>query len=147
MLGCAHQPQTPPPAPGGIYALAIDGLICGTGNVPKRFPRWIGRFTSCLGWMKHILKNLLLLPFRLAWDIFLVAVTLLIAVNIYCWACATFFGIFIIFALLVSQPHMLLLPCCLLAYLKHPWPKPNPPPKENQLRKSIGRKLILAVLL
>jgi len=74
--------------------------------------------------MKHFIKNLVLLPFKLAWDIFLTVFTIILAINIYCWVCLTGIGVCILVALLFTNPITLLLPFGPLVLLKNPWP-PN----------------------
>ena len=72
--------------------------------------------------MIHFIKNLVLLPFRLVWDVFLTLFVILLVINLFCWICATGIGVVILVAIFLTEPAMLLLPFCLLAYLKHPWP-------------------------
>ena len=75
------------------------------------------------GRMKHFIKNLLFLPFRLAWDIFLVLISILFAAVIYGWVCATGIGVFVLIGLFLTDPLTALLPFGLLVFLRNPWPK------------------------
>jgi len=59
---------------------------------------------------------------RVAWDIFLVLFSILLAAVIYSWVCATGIGVFVLIALFLTDPLMALLPFGLLVYLKNPWP-------------------------
>ena len=73
--------------------------------------------------MNHFIKNLILFPVKLVWDILLTLITIIFAINIYCWVCATGIGIFILFYIFISDLMLFLTPFCPLLFLKHPWPK------------------------
>ena len=72
--------------------------------------------------MRHFIRNLLLLPVRLVWDISLILVTFLLTFGIYCWLLETGTGVVIVVVLLVGSPAMLLLPLFPLLALKRLWP-------------------------
>ncbi len=92
--------------------------------------------------MKHILTNLLLLPFRLAWDAMLILATVLLI--IFCiWAVISLFGFLIFLVVFIGEPVALLLPFIPLVFLKHPWPQPASSAREDES----GGKLVHAVLL
>ena len=86
--------------------------------------------------MKHFMKNLVLLPFRLTWDLFLVLFVILLIINIFCWAGrATGIGVVILLILLFAKPELLLLPLGPLLFLKHPWPTPSAKTKKKIARR------------
>ena len=92
--------------------------------------------------MKYILINLLLLPFRVAWDAVLILTTAVIV--IFCFLTVIhLFGFLIFLALLIGEPVALLLPFIPLVFLKHPWPQPSSSDSEDES----GGKLVHAVLL
>lgn len=72
--------------------------------------------------MRHFIRNLVLLPVRLVWDIALILFTFLLTIGIYSWALDTWTGVVTVLMLLVGSPAMLLLPLCPLLALKRLWP-------------------------
>jgi hypothetical protein len=96
--------------------------------------------------MKDILINLLLLPFRLAWDAFLILATVVIVIVCF-WTVIHLFGFLIFLALLIGEPVALLFPFIPLVFLKHPWSQPASSAPEDESKKSAGGKLVHAVLL
>ena len=92
--------------------------------------------------MMHFIKNLVLLPLRLAWDIFLFLFVILLAINVFSWVCATGIGVAILFLLLLSEPAMLLLPLGPLVFLKNPWPKRQPKSDRPKNKRTTSSKRI-----
>jgi len=91
--------------------------------------------------MMHFIKNLVLLPFKLAWDIFLILGTILVQIV---WLGLLFniFGLFMLLCLLsVELLAIALCPLGLLLFLKHPWPmRPPPQPDRPKRKKSRSAK-------
>ena len=96
--------------------------------------------------MKHILINLLLVPFRLAWDAFLILATALIVIVCF-WMVIHLFGVLIFMALLIGEPVALLLPFIPLVFLKHPWPRPASSAHVEESEESSACKLVYATFL
>jgi len=78
--------------------------------------------------MKHFIKNLVLLPFKLAWDAFLILVVVvlqLVWLALIFSICGIPIALILIFgSILVGSDLMIcvLLPSLLLLFLKNPWP-------------------------
>ena len=79
--------------------------------------------------MKHFLKNLLLLPFKLTWDIFLILAALILQcvwVVLIFSLCGVPIALAIIVGSILSGSDLMvcvLFPLLLLLLLKNPWPR------------------------
>ena len=72
--------------------------------------------------MKHFIKNLALLPFRLAWDIFLILAVIFLQI-IWLGLLCSFLGLWLVLSLFSFEAlACVVCPLFLLAYLKNPWP-------------------------
>ena len=72
--------------------------------------------------MKHFIKNLALLPFKLAWDIFLILAVIIIQIVWLGLLCG-FLGLWLVLSLFSFEAlACVVCPLFLLFFLKHPWP-------------------------
>ncbi len=72
--------------------------------------------------MKHFIKNLALLPFRLAWDIFLILAVIILQI-VWLGLLCSFLGLWLVLCLFSFEAlASVVCPLLLLFFLKHPWP-------------------------
>ena len=73
--------------------------------------------------MKHFIKNLVLLPLRLAWDIFLILAVIILQI-IWLGLLCSFLGLWLVLSLFSFEAlACVVCPLLLLAFLKNPWPQ------------------------
>ena len=79
--------------------------------------------------MKHFINNLVLLPFKLAWDVFLILAVIilqLVWLALIFTICGIPIALIIIFVSIIGGSDLMvcvLCPLLLLLFLKNPWPK------------------------
>jgi len=72
--------------------------------------------------MKHFIKNLVLLPLRLAWDIFLILAVIILQI-VWLGLLCSFLGLWLVLSLFSFEAlACVVCPLLLLAFLKNPWP-------------------------
>ena len=76
--------------------------------------------------MKHFIKNLVLLPFKLAWDIFLILAVIILQI-IWLGLLCSFLGLWLVLCLFSFEAlTCVVCPLLLLVFLKNPWPPIHP---------------------
>ena len=72
--------------------------------------------------MKNFIKNLVLFPFRLAWDIFLILAVVILQI-VWLGLLCSFLGLWLLVCLFSFEAlACVMCPLLLLAFLKNPWP-------------------------
>ena len=72
--------------------------------------------------MNHFTKNLLLLPFRLIWDVLLILAVIILQI-VWLGLLCSFLGLWLVFSLFSFEAlSCVICPIFLLSYLKNPWP-------------------------
>ena len=75
--------------------------------------------------MKHFINNLILLPFKLAWDIFLILAVIILQI-VWLGLLCSFLGPWLVLSLFSFEAlACVVCPLLLLVYLKNPWPTPD----------------------
>ena len=73
--------------------------------------------------MKHFVKNLVLLPFKLAWDIFLILAVIILQI-VWLGLLCSFLGLWLVLSLFSFEAlACMVCPLFLLVILKNPWPR------------------------